>query len=232
MSDNTGMNKACSWPDAPMGVITHPELGYVHPDSPRIGDIVKCINPARNLHDKAGFKVENLGWSKGTGVPFGYFTARSSAGYGALYQMKVDEWAPIKSLVHTGGLGYAHPDSPKPGDVVRCTNLRFRMNDPFGYLVEDIGYSNCKATGYGHFNVRGRSTNKLYTISVSDYATFGSIWQCIESSPRDGKRFTVGMKGSPVIASARCVGGGIIIDAEMPPGWQPTHWMDALPEIH
>lgn len=66
-------------------------LGVTHPDSPTLGDVVICTEKSRRLIDPKGYRVENLGWSKGFGVPYGCFAARGVK-YGGLYQFSVTEW--------------------------------------------------------------------------------------------------------------------------------------------
>jgi hypothetical protein len=69
-------------------------LGTTHLSSPKNGDIIECTNKARGLTDPGGYRVENLGWSKGSGVPYGYFAARGVR-HGGLYQFRVDQWRPF-----------------------------------------------------------------------------------------------------------------------------------------
>ena len=66
-------------------------LGVTHPDSPKIGDVVACVDQSRRLADPRGYRVEQLGWSEGHGQPYGSFAARGVA-YGGLYHFEVTEW--------------------------------------------------------------------------------------------------------------------------------------------
>lgn len=67
------------------------DLGHVHPASPKVGDVVICTNPARRLKDPKGYRVEQLGWSKGHGQPYGSFAARGVL-HGGLYHFEVGEY--------------------------------------------------------------------------------------------------------------------------------------------
>lgn len=71
-----------------------PDLGNVHPDSPVIGDIIRCTDPTQHLSDSKGYRVESLGWSRGYGVPYGRFAARGVA-HGGLYEFTVNNFAPF-----------------------------------------------------------------------------------------------------------------------------------------
>lgn len=71
-------------------------LGSPHPDSPAPGDVVVCTDPSRKLTDPKGYRVEEIGWSKGTGTPYGTFGARGVA-WGGLYHFSVTEWEPFQS---------------------------------------------------------------------------------------------------------------------------------------
>ena len=76
--------------------MTHETLGETHQNSPNIGDIVISKDISRRLDDPKGYKVENLGWSKGYGIPYGSFAARGVR-YGGLYHFSVEEFELIKN---------------------------------------------------------------------------------------------------------------------------------------
>jgi hypothetical protein len=71
-------------------------LGNTHPDSPERGTIVRCTDKSRRLTDPKGYRVEELGWSKGYGVPYGSFAACGVA-HGGRYLFRVDEWETLRS---------------------------------------------------------------------------------------------------------------------------------------
>ena len=66
-------------------------IGMIHPDSPKVGDVVECTNPKRRLADPRGYRVEGLGWSGACGIPYGEFNARGVA-WGGLYRFSVSEY--------------------------------------------------------------------------------------------------------------------------------------------
>jgi hypothetical protein len=72
-------------------MIEHPSLGIRHPDAPEIGSVVICTDKARRLKDPEGYRVESVGWSNGSGHPYGTFCARGVQ-LGGLYRFNVDEW--------------------------------------------------------------------------------------------------------------------------------------------
>lgn len=75
----------------------HESLGHTHPNSPDIGDIVKCTVKERKLKDSGGYRVEGIGWSNGSGLHYGYFAARGVK-EGGLYQFSVEEYEIINKI--------------------------------------------------------------------------------------------------------------------------------------
>lgn len=67
-------------------------------------------------------------------------------------------------------LGEVHPLSPKLGDVVKCTNPDNKFNDPKGYRVEHLGWSEGYGQPYGTFGARGIQYGGLYLFSVYEYS--------------------------------------------------------------
>jgi hypothetical protein len=67
-------------------------------------------------------------------------------------------------------LGEVHPLSPKLGDVVKCTNPDRKLNDPKGYKVEYLGWSELYGHTYGTFSARGVQYGGLYRFSVYEFS--------------------------------------------------------------
>lgn len=74
-----------------MKIILHGVEYDVHPKSPMLGDVVRCINKSLFLVDPLGYKVEYLGLAGSFGVEYGTFAARGLR-YGGLYTMTIDEY--------------------------------------------------------------------------------------------------------------------------------------------
>jgi hypothetical protein len=70
------------------------------------------------------------------------------------------------------GLGSTHPDSPKIGDIVECTNNARELRDPQGYRVESLGWSKGHGVAYGQFAARGIGFGGLYGFSVDEWKPF------------------------------------------------------------
>ena len=61
-------------------------------NSPQVGQIVKCTDPSRRLHDPKGYRVEEL--CQSGGKPNRTFAGRGVA-HGGLYQFAYSEWEPF-----------------------------------------------------------------------------------------------------------------------------------------
>lgn len=55
------------------------------------------------------------------------------------------------------------------GDIVECTDLKRRLEDPLGYRVEGLGWSQGYGVPFGMFLARGVAWGGLYTFAVSEF---------------------------------------------------------------
>jgi hypothetical protein len=66
-------------------------------------------------------------------------------------------------------IGEVHPDSPSRGDIVECTNVKCKFNDPSGYIVEVIGTKSAHGQPFGTFAARGKAWGGLYQFNVLEF---------------------------------------------------------------